>query len=165
MCLPNSVHCICITRKITYKKRVKVLLRKTQELSILCGVNACIIVYSPYNETPLLWPSNESEVRQVMVAYKHNTNSDQPQKILTQDAFLRLSAIKTKDKISRLRRRNRELDLENDMGDLLSGQPVQQVPSGNVKDMLWVIEDRLRTVQHQIRVVEENKVNGPSYKE
>ena len=36
-------------RKATYKKRVKGLMKKVRDLSILCGVDACVITYSPYH--------------------------------------------------------------------------------------------------------------------
>ncbi|KAL9243457.1 hypothetical protein vseg_017342 [Gypsophila vaccaria] len=148
-------------RKVTYKKRSKGLLKKTQEISVLCGVDACAVVYSPYSETPLIWPSSESEVRRIVLEYKQKSHIDQSQRIFNQEAFLRQSATKAREKILRLQRRNRELDMENTLGDLYSGTPVQQVSLGDVKDLFWVIEDRLRTVEHRIRVVEGGgNVNG-----
>ncbi|KAF5764506.1 putative transcription factor MADS-type1 family [Helianthus annuus] len=35
-------------RKATYKKRKKGLMKKVNELSTLCGIDACVIIYSPY---------------------------------------------------------------------------------------------------------------------
>ncbi|MBA0552406.1 hypothetical protein Golob_023220 [Gossypium lobatum] len=36
------------SRKATYKKRNKGLMKRMSELSTLCGINACAIMYSPY---------------------------------------------------------------------------------------------------------------------
>ncbi|MBA0880711.1 hypothetical protein Goshw_025403 [Gossypium schwendimanii] len=36
------------SRKANYKKRKKGLMRKMSELSTLCGIGACAIMYSPY---------------------------------------------------------------------------------------------------------------------
>ena len=44
-------------RKATFKKRKKGLMKKVSELSTLCGIEACAIVYSPYDAQPEVWPS------------------------------------------------------------------------------------------------------------
>ena len=44
-------------RKTSYKKRKKSLLKKTEELSTLCGIEACAIVYGPDDPQPETWPS------------------------------------------------------------------------------------------------------------
>ncbi|KAL3849601.1 hypothetical protein ACJIZ3_011483 [Penstemon smallii] len=47
-------------RKISFKKRKKGLTKKVdQELSTLCGVDACAIIYSQYENQPVVWPSPE----------------------------------------------------------------------------------------------------------
>ncbi|KAI9177945.1 hypothetical protein LWI28_020931 [Acer negundo] len=53
------------TRKVTFNKRKKGLLKKVSELSILCGIDACAIVYSPYNNQPDVWPSHH-EVQRIV---------------------------------------------------------------------------------------------------
>ncbi|CAA7052359.1 unnamed protein product [Microthlaspi erraticum] len=40
------------SRKNTFRKRNKGLLKKVNELSTLCGIPACAIIYSPYNTNP-----------------------------------------------------------------------------------------------------------------
>ncbi|MBA0573846.1 hypothetical protein Golob_001101, partial [Gossypium lobatum] len=40
------------TRKATYKKRIKGLKNKMRELSTLCGIDTCAIMYNPYKSQP-----------------------------------------------------------------------------------------------------------------
>ncbi|XP_074293793.1 agamous-like MADS-box protein AGL80 [Silene latifolia] len=141
-------------RKVTYKKRVRGLVKKTQELSILCGVDVCTIVYSPYDEAPVVWPSSEVEASRILVEYKRKPDLDQQsQRKLTQEGFLKQSVTKSEERFLRLQRRNREMDMENLMSDLLCGKPVQQVQFDDIEDLIWVIEDKLRSVQHRMRVM------------
>lgn len=44
-------------RKATFKKRKKGLIKKVSELSTLCGIEACAVIYSPYDTEPEVWPS------------------------------------------------------------------------------------------------------------
>ncbi|MBA0780319.1 hypothetical protein Gotri_004435, partial [Gossypium trilobum] len=44
-------------RKVTYKNIMKGLTRKMSEMSTLCGVDTCAIMYSPYKSQPEVWPS------------------------------------------------------------------------------------------------------------
>lgn len=48
------------TRAIILRKRRAGLLKKVKELSILCDVNACMIIFSPNEAVPVVWPSVET---------------------------------------------------------------------------------------------------------
>ncbi|XP_059310730.1 agamous-like MADS-box protein AGL80 [Lycium ferocissimum] len=45
-------------RKTSYKKRQKGFLKKAEELSNLCDVETAIVVYSPYHNEPIVFPSH-----------------------------------------------------------------------------------------------------------
>lgn len=50
------------TRRVTFRKRKEGILKKINELTILCGLRACAIIYSDYKDGPEVWP-NRREVR------------------------------------------------------------------------------------------------------
>ncbi|KAK9672122.1 hypothetical protein RND81_12G078000 [Saponaria officinalis] len=44
-------------RRATFKKRVKSVHRKTQELCVLSDINTCSIAYGIYDRALIVWPS------------------------------------------------------------------------------------------------------------
>ncbi|KAL9233046.1 hypothetical protein vseg_008088 [Gypsophila vaccaria] len=141
-------------RRVTYKKRVKGVLKKTQELSVLCGVDACAVVYGPYDQVPIVWPSSETEAGRILMEFRRKPDIDQTQRKFNQETFLKQSVTKSEERLLRLQRRNRELEMENTTSELLCGTPIQQVPFSDFGDLIWVIDDKLRTIQHRMRVLE-----------
>ena len=67
-------------RKTSYKKRKKSLLKKTEELSTLCGIEACAIVYGPDDPQPETWPS-EAGVKNVLGKFSTIPEWEQGKKI------------------------------------------------------------------------------------
>ncbi|XP_050233816.1 floral homeotic protein GLOBOSA-like [Mercurialis annua] len=64
------------TRMLTYQKRKKSLEKKVSEFSILCGVEACLVIFGPklknqYSNKPdAVWPLNSDEARNIIGKYK-----------------------------------------------------------------------------------------------
>ena len=75
-------------RKATFKKRKKGLMKKVSELSTLCGIEACAIVYSPYDAQPEVWPS-PIMVQRVLSQFKNMPEMEQSKKMVNQEHFLR----------------------------------------------------------------------------
>lgn len=69
------------TRITTYKKRKACLYKKAEELSTLCGVETCLIVYGPTKATdgvisePEIWPKDETKVRDVIRKYRDTVSN------------------------------------------------------------------------------------------
>ncbi|XP_011024498.1 PREDICTED: myocyte-specific enhancer factor 2-like [Populus euphratica] len=71
------------SRMLTFRKRKAGLLKKASEFSILCGVDACVIIFGPKEKddhqpvAPETWPPSSEEVRCIISRYK---GSDQPRR-------------------------------------------------------------------------------------
>ncbi|MQM00415.1 hypothetical protein Taro_033150 [Colocasia esculenta] len=50
-------------RRATFRKRRKGIMKKAEELHILCGVKTCAIIYGPGEQQPEVWPSAEEAAR------------------------------------------------------------------------------------------------------
>ena len=107
-------------RRTTFKKRGTGLMKKVKELSILCGVEACTIVYSPYDPQPEVWPSPMEAVR-VVGEFKSRTENDQTKKGLKQENYTRQRVAKAKDQLVKQQKKNRGMEMENLMYQWLAG--------------------------------------------
>ncbi|RVW55975.1 Agamous-like MADS-box protein AGL80 [Vitis vinifera] len=111
------------TRRTTYKKRVKGLMKKAKELSILCGVEACAIVYSPYDPQPEVWPS-PMEVVRVIGEFECRPENDQTKKRLNQENYIRQRVAKAKEQV--------DLNIKE------------------LSDLMWYIDDQLKPISHKM---------------
>ncbi|OWM78273.1 hypothetical protein CDL15_Pgr015092 [Punica granatum] len=60
------------SRRITFEKRKKGLMKKLEEFSIRCGVDTCMIIYNRDNSSgrgPTIWPRIPERVKQVIDRY------------------------------------------------------------------------------------------------
>ncbi|XP_062083473.1 agamous-like MADS-box protein AGL80 isoform X2 [Humulus lupulus] len=98
------------SRKATFKKRKKGLLKKVSELSTLCAVDACAIIYSPYEAQPAVFPSTAG-VNRILARFKKMPEIEQSKKMVNQEAFLKQKIGKVNEQVKKLRKENREKEM------------------------------------------------------
>lgn len=121
-------------------------MKKVSELSTLCGIDACAIVYSPYDSQPEVWPSPLG-VQRVVTKFKTMPEIDQGKKMVNQESFLRQRITKFCDQIKKQRKDNREKEVTHAMFQCLGGN----VSLGNLlimdlNDLGWMIDHSLRDI-------------------
>ncbi|KAK4803111.1 hypothetical protein SAY86_001314 [Trapa natans] len=60
------------SRRTTFEKRKKGLMKKAEEFSILCGVDTCMIIYNddePLTWSPTVWPQDPEKAKKVIDRY------------------------------------------------------------------------------------------------
>ncbi|MBA0707718.1 hypothetical protein Golax_019744 [Gossypium laxum] len=72
------------SRKATYKKRKKDLMKKMSELSTYCGIDTCAIMYSPYESQTEFWPSLLG-VEQVLSKFKMILEMEKRKNMMNQE--------------------------------------------------------------------------------
>ncbi|KAL2333067.1 hypothetical protein Fmac_014280 [Flemingia macrophylla] len=97
-------------RKATLRKRKNGLIKKVDEISILCGVEACAIIYVPENPTPEVWPS-EDGVQRVLARFRGVSEVEQSKKMLSQESFLRHRIMKAQEQLKKLKAENRKKEM------------------------------------------------------
>ncbi|XP_021985677.1 agamous-like MADS-box protein AGL80 [Helianthus annuus] len=108
-------------RKATYKKRKKGLMKKVNELSTLCGIDACAIIYSPYEAQPEVWPNNIG-VQRVLAQFKRMPEMEQSKKMVNQESFIKQRITKANEQLKKQIKENREKEMTQVMYQCLTGK-------------------------------------------
>ncbi|XP_058782065.1 agamous-like MADS-box protein AGL80 [Vicia villosa] len=146
-------------RKTTYKKRNKGLLKKVDEISTLCGIDACAIVYGPYDPQPEIWPS-PSGVEKVLLKFKTAPEFDQSRRMVDQESFLKQRISKAEKQLQKQRGDNKEKEKSMLMFECLSaGNIVQNNMSvGDLNDLCWMIDHNLRVIGRRIESLDSENI-------
>lgn len=140
-------------RKATYKKRVKGLMKKVRELSVLCGVDACMMSYSRYHVQPEFWPSPE-EVQEVVSAFRRRSESDHTKKVVNQESFISQRIVKGNDELVKERKKNRKKEMEIIKNQCLGGtMMVEGLERKDLLDLLWSIDNHLEAAKKMLCLV------------
>ncbi|XP_058783789.1 agamous-like MADS-box protein AGL80 [Vicia villosa] len=95
-------------RKAAYKNRKKGLLKKVDELCILCGIEACAIICCPYD--PEIWPTPLG-VQKVLSKFRTVPEFEKSQKTMNLEIFLKQRVSNAKEKLKKQMRENKEKEM------------------------------------------------------
>ncbi|KHN05997.1 agamous-like MADS-box protein AGL80 [Glycine soja] len=147
-------------RKTTYNKRKQSLLKKTEELSTLCGIEACAIVYGPNDPRPEIWPS-ESGVINVLGKFKSMPQWEQTKKMANQERFIADSIVKGKEKLKKLADENKEKEMSLFMVQWLKTgkvQPEHNMTMADFNVLSSMIDQNLKDIAKKMEMLNVNEV-------
>ncbi|MBA0794510.1 hypothetical protein Gohar_018834 [Gossypium harknessii] len=98
------------SRKATYKKRNKGLMKNMSELSTLCGINTCAIMYSPDESQLEVWPSPIGG-QQVLSKFRMILEMEQRKNMVNQESFLSQRTVKVVEQLKKHCKDNQEKEM------------------------------------------------------
>ncbi|CAA2983136.1 agamous-like MADS-box AGL80 [Olea europaea subsp. europaea] len=136
-------------RKATFRKRKKGLMKKVSELSTLCGIDICAIIYSSYESQPEVWPDNRG-IHCVLAQFKGMPEMEQSKKMVNQESFIRQRIAKASEQLKKQHKENREKEITLVMYQCLMGEGLQNLMMPDLNDLGWLLDQKLKEINKRI---------------
>ncbi|XP_010493922.1 PREDICTED: agamous-like MADS-box protein AGL36 [Camelina sativa] len=144
------------SRKKTFMKRKKGITKKLHELTTLCGVQACGVIYSPYMSVPEVWPSKEG-AQEVAMKFMEMPMETRNKKMMDQETYLREQITKIKEQVDKLAVENRELQVKRFMFDCLEGKMSEyHYGASDLHDLHRYIDQYINQLTQRMQIHLEN---------
>ncbi|KAI3965945.1 hypothetical protein MKX01_010902 [Papaver californicum] len=138
-------------RRVTFKKRRKGLMKKVGELSTLCGVTACAIVYGPHDRQPEVWPL-PSDAHRILMRFKSLPEMEQSHKQMSQETFMLNCIGKVSEQLRKTQRDNRYMVISILVNHTLAGKGLL----GDLFDLAWMLQERSKEIRHKMTELKGN---------
>ncbi|KAF7139504.1 hypothetical protein RHSIM_Rhsim07G0199200 [Rhododendron simsii] len=121
-------------RRVTLRKRESGLMKKAEEITTLCGIDACAIIFRPNDPEPNVWPS-QLEAQRVISRFRNLSPLEQNRKMVDQESFTRQRLEAMKEKVSKLARENQHKQLTQVMYQCLSGEGFEHLAIDDLNNL------------------------------
>lgn len=123
------------------------------EVSTLCGIEACAIIYAPNEPRPEVWPSDLG-VQRVISRFRGMPEPKQRQKMWNQESMLKQIIIKGQEQLKRQMNENRKNEMTHLMFQYLAVGKIFNNPSLiGLNDLSWMVDQKLNEIEKKIIMV------------
>ncbi|KAK2651295.1 hypothetical protein Ddye_018784 [Dipteronia dyeriana] len=151
-------------RKASLKKRTAGLLKKVSELSTLCGVKALVIIYSPDDRQPVMWPTRP-EVQEILTRFNNMPEIERTKKMENQETYLKERVNKLEEQFDKQQKKNMELKVSNLMHNVYEGNCLDVTDLESlvrfVNEKLTIIKMKLE-LRQQVSLSFDSLLTAPS---
>ncbi|XP_031101780.1 agamous-like MADS-box protein AGL80 [Ipomoea triloba] len=136
-------------RKTTYRKRKNGMLKKLNELTILCGVDVAIIMYNSFESGPVIWPC-AGEVLQRIAMFLNLPYVEQTRKMMSHESFVEQRIHKLSTKLLKVKKDNREREINALMHKIFTGErTIDSLSSIDLNDLGWVLNSNMTKIDNK----------------
>ncbi|KAL5077057.1 hypothetical protein RYX36_016041 [Vicia faba] len=140
-------------RRETFRKRKSGIMKKVNEISTLCGIEACAIIYDKNNPQPEIWPS-DAGVRNVLYKFRSLPELERSKKMVDQEAFLRQSIAKIYEQLKKQREETRKKEMTNIIHHYIqSGEfnEMNLMSKHDLNDLSSFIDENLKEIDGKMK--------------
>ncbi|GAU21587.1 hypothetical protein TSUD_131710 [Trifolium subterraneum] len=122
------------------------------EITTLCGIEACAIIYDNNNPQPVVWPSSESEAKNVLSKFVSLPEPDQSKKMMDQEDFLWKRVEKAFEKLKKLREETRKNVMAIIMNHYINTKEFNGNSMSNydLNDMSCFVDENLKEIYQKM---------------
>ena len=126
------------------------LIKKIDEISTLCGIEACAIVFDENDPQPEVWPSPWG-VQKVLSRFRRLPELEQSKKMFNQESFLKQRIQKAQEQLKKQRNDNKRKEMTHLMFQCLNaGQIFDNVGMDDLNDVSWLIDQHLKQIERNL---------------
>ncbi|XVF07509.1 hypothetical protein REPUB_Repub06bG0145200 [Reevesia pubescens] len=141
-------------RRASLKKRRLGLMKKVSELTTLCGTEACLIIYSPEENEPMVWPSH-AEVHRQLAAFSKMPELERMKKMMNQETYLKDKVNKSQEQLRKNQRRNKEIEMGHLMHQIHQGKGLDELTVDELGGLAWLMEEKMKEIRKRIEFFEQ----------
>ncbi|XLR22401.1 hypothetical protein HN51_068649 [Arachis hypogaea] len=97
------------SRKATFKKRCAGLLKKLEQIAILCDIQACIAIFG--DKSPTVWPSVE-EAKVIVKKFEEIPKPKQLSRMATHQEYRQQKVIWMEKQLEKLKKLNNQKEMD-----------------------------------------------------
>ncbi|XP_026384229.1 agamous-like MADS-box protein AGL80 [Papaver somniferum] len=137
-------------RRATFRKRRNGLLKKVSQLSTLCDVSACAVVYGPYEPQPEIWPA-KPEAHRVLTRFKNLPKMlGNTEKQLNRESYARNRIDKINEQWKNYQRENRYIEINWIYNHALAGECSIPDAYPDSVDFSWFLGEKQKEIQRKL---------------
>ncbi|PIA45147.1 hypothetical protein AQUCO_01700589v1 [Aquilegia coerulea] len=134
-------------RNSTFVKRNKGLKKKVHELSTLCGVDACMISYDTWPETP----ANRHKVLQIIDHYQQHCKDGLWKRNFSLGDFYKVQKKKVDDEIAKIQNKNNEVE------HLVWSHHINDLSVDQLNQLLVTLDSKLERINCRMEAIKEKQ--------
>ncbi|MBA0785693.1 hypothetical protein Gotri_026980, partial [Gossypium trilobum] len=116
------------------------------ELSTLCGISACAIMYSPYESQPEVWPSRIG-FQQVLSKFKMIPEMEERKNLVNQESFLSQRIVKVVEQLRKDYKDKREKEMTQVMfNNIYDKWVVHGLNFGDINDLNLLLVEKISNI-------------------
>ncbi|KAH7692488.1 MADS box transcription factor domain-containing protein [Dioscorea alata] len=136
-------------RNTSYKKRKNGFLKKVKELSTLCDVKACAIIYPCGGTVPEVWSSTPNPM-DILVPFMQEPELERRKKMVNQVSFLQQQNMKLEEQALKQEKENKELENIVLLGQCLEGKDLSGLDLETISSLSWLVDNKLKLVKEKV---------------
>ncbi|XP_010534379.1 PREDICTED: MADS-box transcription factor PHERES 2 [Tarenaya hassleriana] len=149
-------------RKSSLKKRKLGLVKKVQELTILCDVRACLIIFSNEEANPLVWPSQEL-ARGLLDRYFSLPDIERSKKATNQESYLRDKAGKVQEQLVKSQKKNQEAEMDRLMLQIINhSRTLSDLTMSEIYGLISYTKDKINLLRKRGELIHQPPLHNVS---